>query len=884
MQLRQTLASLVNQDLGLPYQIHVYLSHEPYLLDEGFERQPDWPEMQTDSYRTKVLIHFVPNTGPYRKLIPILTQSLQAGLDSPIVTCDDDTIYPEHWLRKLLEEHALCRGIVAFRGHSMSVRNGRLTDYSTWLQEPKLPFSLLNLPTGKDGVLYRPSHLDPRVLDVDTALQLAPTADDLWFKVHSLLAISPVRLLSKGNSGLPQPENLDMNTALWSRYNEKGGNDQALRALLDYTNKKFGHCLESLTAQAATLHSSAHSSLPGDAPLALQNYHRHVRMFEASHDDSPSFLRKVSHRRDTIRRSAAAAFLRRGGATGQKLVLAIKTWNRLEYLRQCLETFVKTRSRAHAWTILVADDGSTDGTLEYLDNLSLPVPHHIIRNQGAYACGQFNSLNDLALALGYDVCFHVDDDVIFTKEGWDQLYLQAMRKSGFQHLCYRNLRHYESLIRKQKDPSFAIPPPTIDESGLCAAYVDVLGCDGSFFTVTPQVFRRVGYADETNFPIRGQWHIDYSARCVRAGFNREETFFDAKESNDYITLQALSEDYRCSLPWGGAYKKTKDPAELARRYKMIDDHSRIFVGARNRRSFDRTFEKHLSTTASHPARFTGLNAFVDCVYLLNLDSRPDRLEAFDLQAKRLGIEYTRVAAIDGRKQEVSDKYEAYMRDRKSQPHFGQEGRIKYHTEFYLHPQFSIADREIFLERNGVPAVASVGAWAYRETYVRILRDALECGHGRIAIFDDDVLFHDDFSAMFTAATSELPERWMVWLLGAMQFGWKPEEATFKTSNLYSCNGSSVASHATLLGGGAIKLLLEEILRFRAPVDIGPLSTLQRDFQDKCFVSFPNLAIQSGFDSDINTSAAHGEGRQANNRFRWDINKYLSLSRRPSTIN
>jgi glycosyltransferase involved in cell wall biosynthesis len=878
-QLRHTLASLINQEIQRPYKIHLYLSHEPYLIDEGFKSQPTWPELHSDIFREKVHFHFVPNTGPYRKLIPLLSQCIASGIDATIVTCDDDTIYPSNWLRTLVDEHDLCQGIVAFRGHTMTLCDGFFTKYNSWLEQPKTKFSLFNIATGKDGILYRPSLLDKGVLDMETAIRIAPTADDLWFKIHSLLAFTPVRIMSDSNSNFWSPGNkADPAISLWNCYNKTGKNDEAIRSLVQFVCEKRGICLETMLAAAAMHGAQQNFNEQADEPIALRNYRGHMRLFETFYNDNPLFLKESSQRRNIIRRSAAWTFQQRPVLPQCRLVLAVKTWNRLDYLKRCLDSFLETRSKAFHWNILVADDGSTDGTLEYLERLSLPVPFHLIKNRGAYACGQFNSLNDLALAIQYDVCFHADDDVIFVKPGWDKLYLNAMRQGGIPHLCYRNLQHYESLVRKQKNPLFNIPQPTIDESGLCASYVDVLSCDGSFFTVTPQIFWRVGYADESNFPIRGQWHIDYSARCVRAGFNREKSFFDARNSNDYITLQALSENYRCSLPWGDAYKKTKDAQELARRYELIADKSRVFVGPRLRRTFDRSFEKHIGRAKTHPAYFKSLNDLVDCIYLINIDSRHDRLQNFDLQAKRLDFKYTRVAAVNGRAQEVLEQYEAYVRDRKNQPSFGKCGRIKYAKEFYLHPQFSIADREIYLERNGIPAIASVGAWAYRETYIRILREAISKRYERIVIFDDDVLFHDDFNIMLSESTAQLPGNWLVWLLGAMQFGWTPEEATFKTSNLYCCNGSSVASHATVLASDAISLLLEQILCFRAPVDIGPLSALQRTYKEKCFVSFPNLAIQSSIDSDIKTSAVLGEGLKANNRFRWEASKYEILSK------
>jgi hypothetical protein len=109
------------------------------------------------------------------------------------------------------------------------------------------------------------------------------------------------------------------------------------------------------------------------------------------------------------------------------------------------------------------------------------------------------------------------------------------------------------------------------------ATIDVKDCDGSLFTFTPAVLKKVGYNDETNFPVRGQWHIDYSVRCCRASFNNADHFYDAAGSNGYLDLQANLQDYRCSIPWGPEYRKTKEPAELARRQAVLNDPTRLYI-------------------------------------------------------------------------------------------------------------------------------------------------------------------------------------------------------------------------------------------------------------------------------------------------------------------
>lgn len=233
-QLRITLKSLCEQNLQDPYEVHVFLSREPFLLDRGWTSLPNWPELEASPFRDLLRFHFVPNVGSYRKLHPILDQMLRAGQNPVIVTADDDVIYPSNWLRTLVAEHAACGGIVAYRGHTMACDNAGIRRYKEWISEPKLGFSLLNIATGREGVLYRPSHLDSAALDISTALRLAPTADDLWYKMHSLLARTPVRLLLEGLSNFPDTTTPDNPDTLWRRFNAQDGNDASLRALINH--------------------------------------------------------------------------------------------------------------------------------------------------------------------------------------------------------------------------------------------------------------------------------------------------------------------------------------------------------------------------------------------------------------------------------------------------------------------------------------------------------------------------------------------------------------------------------------------------------------------------------------------------------------------------
>src|SRR5690606_3704630 len=64
----QTVWSFLHQSLR-PSKIIVWVSKEPYLIDEGIQEEPVWAR-ELKRINKSIEFRWTPNTGPYRKLFP----------------------------------------------------------------------------------------------------------------------------------------------------------------------------------------------------------------------------------------------------------------------------------------------------------------------------------------------------------------------------------------------------------------------------------------------------------------------------------------------------------------------------------------------------------------------------------------------------------------------------------------------------------------------------------------------------------------------------------------------------------------------------------------------------------------------------------------------
>jgi GT2 family glycosyltransferase len=109
--------------------------------------------------------------------------------------------------------------------------------------------------------------------------------------------------------------------------------------------------------------------------------------------------------------------------------VVVLTHNRVHLLRRCVNDVLR-RASPETGEIVIWDNGSTDGTREYLESLAdpriMPVLHPENIGQNAYARAFAQTSGDYLVEL--------DDDVVEAPQDWDRLLLDALVR--LPHLGY----------------------------------------------------------------------------------------------------------------------------------------------------------------------------------------------------------------------------------------------------------------------------------------------------------------------------------------------------------------------------------------------------------------------------------------------------------------
>lgn len=226
-----TISTALEQTLK-PHSINLYISPDPYLIDEGV--QANDPNLEQIA-ELGANIYFVGNIGPYRKQYPIIRQLHKAGasFNTPLITIDDDVIYPNTIVEQLMTAANKTNAVVSHRGRQITFRDGWYESYKSFVP-PGRDESILNIGTGRNGIAYRLGHFPTSYNDY-VGPCIAPTADDLWCKLITANYCIPTIILEPTamfDTKVDFKETAPMDKrGLFHNFNAKGRNDVALTSL-----------------------------------------------------------------------------------------------------------------------------------------------------------------------------------------------------------------------------------------------------------------------------------------------------------------------------------------------------------------------------------------------------------------------------------------------------------------------------------------------------------------------------------------------------------------------------------------------------------------------------------------------------------------------------
>jgi glycosyltransferase involved in cell wall biosynthesis len=115
-------------------------------------------------------------------------------------------------------------------------------------------------------------------------------------------------------------------------------------------------------------------------------------------------------------------------AVGGLASIIVPCWNQLEFTRQCIAALVRHTRRP--WELIVVDNGSTDGTAEYVRGVqdAAAVPVTVIANRENR--GFPAAINQGLAAARGDYLVLLNNDVVVTDAWLDQLIALATAKMG----------------------------------------------------------------------------------------------------------------------------------------------------------------------------------------------------------------------------------------------------------------------------------------------------------------------------------------------------------------------------------------------------------------------------------------------------------------------
>lgn len=197
-----------------------------WLSDE--QRFLDLPRPLRRLQRRGLEVRFSADYGPHTKYYPYLCAHPDA--QTPLVTADDDLLYPRWWLQRLVQAHqADPASLPCYRAHLTQISPDGLLPYADWPLTHSTQASFLHFFCSGPGTLFPPQIQQALLRSGSAFLSLCPRADDIWLNLHALRNGYKVRAILGEHFKLSYiPDTQE--DALYHENIERGGNDRQFKA------------------------------------------------------------------------------------------------------------------------------------------------------------------------------------------------------------------------------------------------------------------------------------------------------------------------------------------------------------------------------------------------------------------------------------------------------------------------------------------------------------------------------------------------------------------------------------------------------------------------------------------------------------------------------
>lgn len=221
-----------------------------------------------------------------------------------------------------------------------------------------------------------------------------------------------------------------------------------------------------------------------------------------------------------------------------RLGIGVITFNRGPQVLRTLEKVCLHTGRSHQ--LVVADDGSTDGTADAL----IRDGYSVVTGPNRGVCWNKNrALFYLSEIRQCNVVLLLEDDTFPTKDGWETVWVEAVRRFG--HIGLAGSWFRASFTAGDGTVESPYRSPVV--SGQCAGF-------------SAACMAAVGYFD-TRFKGYGVGHAEHSMRCIRAGYGGEVRIEDKV---DKYTFYLVNSDLTVTDPGGN-----RNQDQIARNHALL---------------------------------------------------------------------------------------------------------------------------------------------------------------------------------------------------------------------------------------------------------------------------------------------------------------------------